>query len=163
MDKTPYQVTVNNTTLSVSPDAVDALDIVSLDENSFHILKNNKAYNAVIESVDYKNKLFTININGTRYTTKISDKYDRLIDKLGMKVGSVQKAGDIKAPMPGLVLEVSVKVGDTITKGDKVLILEAMKMENVIKAAGDGIVKAIHIQKGTAVEKGQILIEIGGQ
>ncbi len=162
MDKTPYQATVNNAALLVNPDTVEALDVVSLDENSFHILKNNKAYNAVVESVDYKNKYFIININGTRYTTKISDKYDRLIDKLGMKVGSVQKAGDIKAPMPGLVLEIAVNVGDTITKGDKVLILEAMKMENVIKAAGDGVVKAIHIQKGTAVEKGQILIEIGG-
>ena len=77
-----------------------------------------------------------------------------------MKVGVTQKVGDIKAPMPGLVIEVAVEIGQTVTKGDKVLILEAMKMENVIKAAGDGVVKAIHTTKGQPVEKGQLLIEM---
>jgi biotin carboxyl carrier protein len=160
MDKTPYQVTVNDTPLSISPDEADNLDIVSLGENGFHILKNNKAYKAEIKSVDYKNKTFVFNINGTPYTAKISDKYDRLIDQLGMNVAVGQKVGDIKAPMPGMVLEVAVEVGQAIEKGDKVLILEAMKMENVIKAAGEGVVKAILVFKGTAVEKGQILIEM---
>jgi acetyl/propionyl-CoA carboxylase alpha subunit len=136
MDKTPYQVTVNDTPLSISPEEADNLDIVRLGENGFHILKNNKAYKVDIESVDYKNKTFIFKVNGTPYTTKISDKYDRLIDQLGMNVAVGQKVGDINAPMP------------------------AMKMENVIKAAGEGIVKAILVSKGTAVEKGQILIEM---
>ena len=77
-----------------------------------------------------------------------------------MNVAVGQKVGDIKAPMPGMVLEVAVTVGQAVEKGDKVLILEAMKMENVIKAAGDGVVKAILVSKVTAVEKGQILIEM---
>jgi biotin carboxyl carrier protein len=160
MDKTPYQVTVNDTPLSISPDEAENLDIVSLGENGFHILKNNKAYKVDVELVDYKNKTFVFKVNGTPYTTKISDKYDRLIDQLGMNVALGQKVGDIKAPMPGMVLEVAVEVGQAVEKGDKVLILEAMKMENVIKAAGEGVVKAILVSKGTAVEKGQILIEM---
>jgi biotin carboxyl carrier protein len=160
MDKTPYQITVNDTPLSILPDEADNLDIVSLGDNAFHILKNNKAYKAEIKSVDYKSKTFVFNINGTPYTAKISDKYDRLIDQLGMNVAVGQKAGDIKAPMPGMVLEVAVTVGQAVEKGDKILILEAMKMENVIKAAGDGVVKAILVSKGTAVEKGQVLIEM---
>jgi biotin carboxyl carrier protein len=160
MDKTPYQVTVNDTPLSILPEEADNLDIVSLGDNGFHILKNNKAYKVDIESVDYKNKVFSFKINGTPYTTKISDKYDRLIDQLGMNIAIGQKVGDIKAPMPGMVLEVAVTVGQAVEKGEKVLILEAMKMENVIKAAGDGVVKAILVSKGTAVDKGQILIEM---
>lgn len=160
MNNTPFQVKVNEVPFEVSPSEADALDILPNGGNAFHILKNQKAYKAEIESIDYKNKLFTFKINGNKYTTKINDKYDRLIDQLGMKVGASQKVGDIKAPMPGLVLEVSVEIGAQITKGDKVMILEAMKMENVIKAAGGGIVKAIHISKGTAVEKGQLLIEM---
>jgi biotin carboxyl carrier protein len=160
LDKTPYQVTVNDTPLSILPDEADNLDIVSLGENGFHILKNNKAYNVDIESIDYKNKTFIFKVNGTQYTSKISDKYDRLIDQLGMNAAVGQKVGDIKAPMPGMVLEVAVTVGQAVEKGDKVLILEAMKMENVIKAAGEGVVKAILVSKGTAVEKGQILIEM---
>lgn len=160
MNTTPFQVTVNDQSYEVKPTDAEALDILRLGENAFHILKNKKAYKVEIESVDFKNKTFTVKINGNKYTTTIHDKYDQLIDQLGMKVGTSQKVGDIKAPMPGLVLEVSVEVGMHVMKGDKVLILEAMKMENALKAVGDGIIKAIHITKGTAVEKGQILIEM---
>jgi biotin carboxyl carrier protein len=160
MDNTPFKVAVNDRPYEVTPAEADMLDMIPMGENAFHILKNNKAYKAEIESVDYLNKTFVFKINGNKYTTKINDKYDRLIDQLGMKVGVAQKVGDIKAPMPGLVLEVSVVVGVQVLKGDKVMILEAMKMENVIKAAGDGVVKAVHISKGTAVEKGQLLIEM---
>jgi biotin carboxyl carrier protein len=155
-----YQVLVNNQNLSITPNAAAELDLIASGDGSFHILKNMKSYKIDIESVDYSKKTFTFKVNGSIYTSTISDKYDRLIDQLGMKVGVAQHLGDVKAPMPGLVVEVDVVVGQTVTKGDKVLILEAMKMENVIKATGDGVVKAVHISKGTAVEKGQILIEI---
>jgi biotin carboxyl carrier protein len=155
-----YQVLVNNQNLSIAPHAAAELDLIASGDDSFHILKNMKSYKVEIESIDYVKKTFTFKVNGSIYTSTISDKYDRLIDQLGMKVGVAQHLGDVKAPMPGLVVEVDVVVGQTVTKGDKVLILEAMKMENVIKATGDGVVKAVHISKGTAVEKGQILIEI---
>lgn len=160
MKNPPFQIVVNDKIVELQPEDADALNAVSLGENAFHILKNNKAYKAEIEDIDYKKKVFNLKVNGTKYAVKINDKYDRLIDKLGMKVGTAQKVGDIKAPMPGLVLEVAIEVGTVVSKGDKVLILEAMKMENVIKATGDGIVKAIHITKGKAVEKGQLLIEM---
>lgn len=156
----PYQVTVNDQKLSVEPNAAAELDIMSSSNGQFHILKNQKAYKIDIESVDYQKKTFVFKVNGSIYTSTISDKYDRLIDQLGMKIGVVQHSGDVKAPMPGLVVEVPVAVGQTVAKGDKVLILEAMKMENVIKAAGDGVIKAVHVSKGMAVEKGQLLIEI---
>ena len=156
----PYQVTVNDQKLSVQPNAAAELDIMSSGNGQFHILKNQKAYKVDIESVDYLKKTFVFKVNGSIYTSTISDKYDRLIDQLGMKIGVVQHSGDVKAPMPGLVVEVPVAIGQTVAKGDKVLILEAMKMENVIKAAGDGVIKAVHVSKGMAVEKGQLLIEL---
>jgi biotin carboxyl carrier protein len=155
-----YQVTVNDQLLQIAPQAAAELDIISSSNGQLHILKNQKAYKVEIESIDYKKKTFCFKVNGSVYTSTISDKYDRLIDQLGMKVGVVQHSGDVKAPMPGLVVEVPVAVGQTVAKGDKVLILEAMKMENVIKAAGDGVIKAVHVSKGMAVEKGQLLIEI---
>jgi biotin carboxyl carrier protein len=65
---------------------------------------------------------------------------------------------DLKAPMPGLVLQILVEPGQEIKKGDKILILEAMKMENAIKAPADAIVAQIHINPGTAVDKNQLLI-----
>ena len=160
MTNQPFQVAVNDKKLEVTPQAASELDIITDGEGVFHILKNKKSYKAEIQSIDYLTKTFTFKINGSIHTAKINDMYDRLIDQLGMKVGMTQKVGDIKAPMPGLVIEVAVEVGQTVAKGDKVLILEAMKMENVIKAAGDGIVKSIHTSKGQAVEKGQLLISL---
>ena len=160
MTNQPFQVTINDKNLEVTPKATHELDIIAEGDGFFHILKNQKSYKAEIQSIDYLTKTFTFKINGSIHTAKINDMYDRLIDQLGMKVGTTQKVGDIKAPMPGLVIEVAVEVGQTLEKGDKVLILEAMKMENVIKAAGDGVVKAIHITQGQPVEKGQLLIEM---
>ncbi len=160
MTNQPFQVTVNGKNHEVTPQAAKALDIVPNGDGAFHIIKNKKAYKADIQFIDYKSKTFTFKINGNLHTAKINDAYDRLIDQLGMKVGVSQTVGDIKAPMPGLVIEVAVSIGQTVTKGDKVLILEAMKMENVIKATGDGIVKAIHTTKGQPVEKGQLLISL---
>ncbi len=160
MTNQPFQVTVNNKNFEVTPQAASELDIIADGDGFFHILKNKKSYKAEIQSVDYLTKTFIFKINGSIHTAKINDMYDRLIDQMGMKVGVTQKIGDIKAPMPGLVIEVAVAVGQTLEKGDIVLILEAMKMENVIKASGDGIVKAIHTTKGQPVEKGQLLIEM---
>ncbi len=162
MTNQPFQIAVNDKLLEVTPQDAAELDIIADGDGIFHILKNQKSYKAEIQSVDYLTKTFTFKINGSIHTAKINDMYDRLIDQLGMKVGVAQKVGDIKAPMPGLVIEVAVEVGQSLTKGDTVLILEAMKMENVIKATGDGIVKAVHTTKGQPVEKGQLLIEMEG-
>ena len=76
------------------------------------------------------------------------------------RAGSAQVVKDIKAPMPGLVLQISVGPGDTVEKGDPLLILEAMKMENVLKAPGSGTVKKVSVNQGQAVEKNQLLIEM---
>ena len=129
-------------------------------DGQFHILKNNKAYRAEIINTNFQEKTFTIKVNGNPYEIKIADQFDQLVKKLGLSVINTQKVTDVKAPMPGLVLEVSVEVGQEVQKGDALLILEAMKMENVIKSVGEGIVKAIHIDQGKAVEKGQLLIEM---
>jgi biotin carboxyl carrier protein len=69
--------------------------------------------------------------------------------------------GDLKAPMPGLVVDIPVKEGDTVSKGDTLVILEAMKMENALKAVADATVKKIAVTKGQAVDKNTLLIQLG--
>jgi len=81
------------------------------------------------------------------------------------------KLNVIKAPMPGLIVDLKIQVGDNVKQGDAVLILEAMKMENIlkspgegvvknlIKSPGEGVVKNLNVKKGDSVEKGQVLIE----
>lgn len=66
---------------------------------------------------------------------------------------------EIKAPMPGLVLNVMVEEGQEVNKGDNLLVLEAMKMENIIKSPSSGNVKKIRVNKGDKVEKNEILIQ----
>ena len=96
----------------------------------------------------------------SRKEVEIKDKYDALLKQLGMDKMLGSKMNLLKAPMPGLVLNVLVKEGDSIKKGDSLLVLEAMKMENNIKAAGDGVVKKVNVQVKQAVEKNQVLIEM---
>ena len=77
---------------------------------------------------------------------------------MGLENALTPKISDLKAPMPGLVLQVLVNPGDTVAKGDKILVLEAMKMENAIKSPTDGIISDVFVKQGLAVDKNQLLI-----
>jgi biotin carboxyl carrier protein len=134
------------------------LDFVKEASGSFHVLSNNKAYRAEILSTDFQNKTFTIRINGNNYLVQLADQYDQLIDRLGLKADSQKKVDQLTAPMPGLVLEIQAKEGDQIKEGDPLLILEAMKMENVIKAPTDAVIKKIEVRQGESVDKKQVLV-----
>lgn len=139
---------------------IEALDFVQTGENSFHLLKDNQSYQATIQTLNYEGKSATLSINGRPYVVQLKDAFDQLVSKLGLEVVNSAKIKDVKAPMPGLVLDLAVEPGQTIQKGDKLLILEAMKMENVIKSDGEGVIKTIHVEQGAAVDKGQLLIEM---
>ena len=133
-------------------------DVIEVKENSFHVIKNHKSYNVEVLKADYEEKAFFIKVNGEQYKFDVKDKFDELLHSLGMDNLTAGKVADVKAPMPGLVLEVSVNSGEEVKKGDALLILEAMKMENVIKSPADGVVKSISINKGDAVEKNQLML-----
>lgn len=136
------------------------LDLISVGPGKFHVIKENQSYSAEVIDTDYNNKVFAIKVNGKVYNVKLDDKYDMLVKRLGLHVATQQHVKDINAPMPGLVLEVSVEAGQEVSEGTPLLILEAMKMENVIKSPGDGIVKAVNVTKGEAVEKNYLLVEM---
>ncbi len=164
-----FKVTVNNkeyeakydlNTKEIGGHAFEA-DILEYKKGKFHILRNNKSMMAEIVEMNAEEKSFVIKVNNTIYTVKVRDKYDELLREMGIDVVAGLKAKDIKAPMPGLVLNVLVENGQSIIKGDAILILEAMKMENVLKAPSDGIIRKIRITKGDKVEKNQIMIDLG--
>ena len=138
----------------------DALDFTPIGPASFHVLMGDKRFQATLMDADYTAKRFRIRVNGSVYEVKIADRYDQLVEKLGLSRHVSTKVKDIKAPMPGMVLELNTAEGDRVEKGQPLLILEAMKMENVIKSPGEGIVKRICVQKGQAVDKNQLLLEM---
>lgn len=124
------------------------------------VLHNGKSYTAIIENIDRKAKEISLRVNGQLYKTAIKEPIDQLLSNMGLDMKAMQKAEPIKAPMPGMVLKVLVTPGQQINKGDGLVILEAMKMENVLKATGNATVKAIKVNERTAVEKGTVLIEL---
>ena len=134
-------------------------DIVKLKENHYHAIWNNKSYNIEVIDSNLSDKTFQLLINGQLLTTTAKDQFDLLLEGMGMQAKAVQKINHVKAPMPGLIQSIAVVEGDTVSKGDMLLVLVAMKMENVIKSAGDGIVKSLKVTAGETVEKNQVMLE----
>jgi len=135
-------------------------DSVEVEPGRFNILYNNRSYSAVVLSADYENKSFAVRIDSHTFNLNVKDRFDLLAEQLGFSAKSSKKANEIKAPMPGMVLSVLVGEGQEVKMGESVLILEAMKMENVIKAPADCTVKHVKVKQGIAVEKNQVLIEL---
>lgn len=135
------------------------LDLLGDAKKGFHLLRNHKSHEINVVEADYDSKEFIIEVDGESYPVKVSDRFDILLKDLGMEHLANAAVNDLKAPMPGLVLDVKVEAGQSIKKGQPILVLEAMKMENVLKAESDAIIKSINCEKGQAVEKNQILIE----
>jgi biotin carboxyl carrier protein len=134
-------------------------DLSKLGEGNFHILKNDRSFSVEVLSLDAATKTVQLKINGQIHDVQVKDRFDLLLEKMGMSNAAANKVNNIKAPMPGLIVGISLEPGDVVSKGDPVLILEAMKMENSIKAPGDGTVRTIKVQRGDRVEKGQVLVE----
>ncbi|MES2417350.1 MAG: acetyl-CoA carboxylase biotin carboxyl carrier protein subunit [Bacteroidota bacterium] len=156
-DNYNFSVSAENKEIKVN-DEVITLDSVPLKGASHHILYKNKSYTVEIVMFDKAEKTATIKVNGTIYTLALTDQFDLLLQQLGMDNLAATKILQIKAPMPGLVLSVLVAEGNEVKKGDSILVLEAMKMENMIKSPSDGTIKKIAIKQGDKVEKNEVLI-----
>ncbi len=134
-------------------------DIQWIDDRKIHLIAGNKSFEAELIFFDKLTKSIQIRLGNKTANLQLKDKFDLLLEKLGMDDTTSGILKDIKAPMPGLILDLKVKTGDEVKKGDVVLILEAMKMENIIKSPGDGIVKNVKVSLRQSVEKNQILIQ----
>ena len=135
-------------------------DLASLGNGHYHILYKNKSYKAEVVRIDKELKTVELKLQNQKYAVQLRDKFDLLLEKMGMNASLSSKVNVIKAPMPGLIVDLRVKAGDIVKAGDSLLVLEAMKMENIIKAPGDGTIKLLKIKKGDSVEKNQVLIEL---
>ncbi|HEX8040182.1 MAG TPA: acetyl-CoA carboxylase biotin carboxyl carrier protein subunit [Chryseosolibacter sp.] len=134
-------------------------DLVAVRDGYFHIIMNDRSYRAELTETDVERKRVAIKVNGRIYPVILKDKFDVLLEKMGMSASAGAKVNHVRAPMPGLIINLKVKEGDRVSAGDALIILEAMKMENVIKAPGDATVKSVKVRTGEGVEKNQVLIE----
>ena len=156
-DKHQFELATKNGEITYK-DAVIAIDYQSIEANSVHVLYKNKSYRVeIIEHIPHEKVLF-LKINSRDYKVQLTDQYDELLHRLGLDNISSAHISEIKAPMPGLVLNILVKEGAEISKGDNMIILEAMKMENIIKSPIDGIVKSVKVKTGDKLEKNQVMV-----
>jgi len=136
-----------------------AWDIVALGGGRYHVLHHGKSYNAELLAADYETKTFVLRLNGQRIELQAKDRFDQLLDRMGLSNTTAAKVNELKAPMPGLIVDIRVQPGQTVQKGDSLLVLEAMKMENILKAPADGVVASIRVDLRANVTKGQVLVQ----
>lgn len=136
-------------------------DLHKMEPGRWHVISNHQSFNVQLVERNDAEKTITLLINNRPYTVELRDQLDDLLEKMGMSGADALQLNELKAPMPGLVMKVVATPGTAVQKGDNLLILEAMKMENVIKAPAAANVTAVHIEQGQTVEKNQLLMSFG--
>ena len=159
-DGKTYIVKTNGFLFSFTKDEIDKADLVALSPASFHLLKNHCCINAKLLEANTTAKRLTIEIEGETFDIEIKEELDQVLEQMGFGKASIKQVKEIRAPMPGLVLEIAITDGQEVREGDKLLILEAMKMENSIIIQTNAIIKKVSVSAGQAVEKGQVLVEL---
>jgi acetyl/propionyl-CoA carboxylase alpha subunit len=134
-------------------------DIADLGAGRFHVLHEGHSYNAEVVEADYTAKTIVLKLNGQRVELQAKDRFDLLLERLGMSNTTAAKVNELKAPMPGLIVDIRVQPGQAVQKGDPLLVLEAMKMENILKAPADGTIASLKVNLRDNVQKGQVLVQ----
>ena len=158
--KKAYKVKANDFIFYFDNSELAEIDLIQRSATEFNCIKNNRSVNAVLEEADPINKKFKVAIEGEIFSIEIKDELDQMLEKMGFGIGVNKQLSNIRAPMPGLVLEINVAEGQIVNGGDKILILEAMKMENIIMVPSGATIKKILVSKGQAVDRGQLLVEL---
>ncbi len=114
----------------------------------------------IIDSIRIEEETVRFSFDSQPVSLPYLDENAALLETLGFKKQSSVSKGDLKAPMPGRIISVHVKAGDVVSSGQRLIVLEAMKMENELRSVHDGTITAVHVQSGQSVEKNTILIEV---
>jgi acetyl/propionyl-CoA carboxylase alpha subunit len=134
--------------------------VLKWEDNRFFTLSfNGQTFHGEILEEKTESNFLKLKLNHRVFEIRKKGELDELISAMGLDVPKVRKLKELQAPMPGRIVNIAVKVGQELNVGDDILSLEAMKMENVLKAEGVGVVKEINIKNNDVVEKGAVMIE----
>ncbi len=155
-----YKVKANEFVFSIDKKEAAVADLIQKSPTEFNIIKDHRSVNATLLNSDATGKKLTIDVDGEIYNVEIKDELDQMLDVMGFGIATTKQIKEVKAPMPGMVLEIVVSDGQEVNEGEKILILGAMKMENSILVQADAKIKRVAVSVGQAVEKGQVLVEL---
>lgn len=134
-------------------------DVSEISANNWSVIdEKGNSFSIVLDDYSPDSKKYTFKIAGQAIEVTEQSQFDLLLKELGISSGGTKKLKEIKAPMPGLVLNVLVSEGQEVSEGDIIVILEAMKMENVIKSSTGARVKSIRVNKGDTIDKGGVMV-----
>ncbi|MFC4871300.1 acetyl-CoA carboxylase biotin carboxyl carrier protein subunit [Negadavirga shengliensis] len=125
---------------------------------TYLIITRRKVYTLEIISHELPSKL-VVKLDHKLCEMEIKGEQEQLMEKLGLEKPGGENIREVRAPMPGLILDVKVKAGDKVKKNDVLLVLEAMKMENALKSPRSGIIQKVNVSQGNGVEKNQVLVQ----
>jgi len=151
----------DETTVEIHGKDLDAADLVKVSDTVLHLLKGQRSHRIEVIAADYATKEFLLKISGKEVQIKLRDGVEARVHAMGFDVNRNHvKLKQITSPMPGLVLKILANEGDQVSEGQPVLVLEAMKMENVLNAPTDGVITKVFVQAGKNVNKGQVLVAL---
>ena len=156
IDNNPFNIEKTDGTILIDNDEAN-YDLLKNGDNGYHLIYNNQSFNIEVLNKDTHSGELILKINGRVIPTQLQNKLADLLKKMGMD-NNKKKLKDLKAPMPGLVLDIMVKEGEEVTEGQELIVLEAMKMENAIKSPQDGIIDKIQIDKQDKIDKNHTLL-----
>ena len=143
----------------IEVEAGSGSEIHWINRDFFELIYHGISFKGEILNRDIENRKLRLKLNHRVFEIKKKFDLDELIAELGLDKVKVKKLKEISSPMPGRILNIQVQAGDHVKVGDPILSLEAMKMENILKSDGEGVVKSLAIEKEQVVDKGQLLIE----
>lgn len=134
------------------------IDQVEIEQGSFHVIKDHKSYVVRVIQLNKPDNWVELSVNGNRYRVEITSELDQLISSFGFEK-SIPKVNELKSSMPGKVIKILINKGGSVEENEPVLILEAMKMENLVKSPISGEIASINVQVGDTINKGDILLK----
>lgn len=153
-----YLIEINDDRHVIVDGVEYAIDFTGVSGQAFYsLLLNNESYEAFVEE---GSEAWQVLLRGALYDVRVADERE---ERLRKAAGGVAEAGgelQIKAPMPGLVVAVAVEEGQEVAKGDILVILESMKMQNELKSPRDGKVSRVRIKAGNSVEQNEVMVTL---